>query len=134
MRLETQKRIAENLRTIRLTHGLTQVDISKYIGTSRTLYTHYELGNRAQDAETLYNLSAFYGVDMSIFFEYDHSKLLNILANDLKVDEDNKDLLRLYNRMSPYSKGKLMERATVLIEQEDERREKQSALRAAPFR
>ncbi|MBR5128622.1 MAG: helix-turn-helix transcriptional regulator [Firmicutes bacterium] len=134
MRLETQKRIADNLRTIRLTHSLSQMDIAKFLGTSRTLYTHYEIGNRAQDAETLYNLSAFYGIEMSVFFEADHSRLLNILANDLKIEGESKDLLDMYNQLSPYSKGKLFERALTLLEEEQEKREKQGALRAAAFR
>jgi len=134
MRLEIQRRIGENLKTVRVTNNLTQYDIAKYIGTSRTLYTHYELGNRAQDAETLYNLSALYGIEMSVFFEPDHSRLLNILANNIKLEEDNRELLELYSQLSPYSKGKLMERAITLAEQEQEKRERQNALRAAPFR
>ncbi len=134
MRMETQKRIADNLKTIRLTHSLSQFDLAKYLGTSRALYTHYELGNRAQDAEALYNLSAYYGIEMSVFFEADHSRLLSILANELKVDEEGKALLDMFNQLSPYSKGKLFERGLMLLETEKEKKEKQGALRAAPFR
>ena len=71
---------------------------------------------------------------MSVFFEPDHSRLLNILANNIKLEEDNRELLELYSQLSPYSKGKLMERAITLAEQEQEKRERQNALRAAPFR
>lgn len=69
MKLDTQMRIAANLRTLRTSKRLSQAEIASFIGTSRSLYTHYELGNRAQDAEALYIISTHLGIDMTAFFK-----------------------------------------------------------------
>ena len=57
---------------------------------------------------------------MSAFFEPDHETFVNILASSAALSKDEKRLLGLYNRMSPYHKGSLMERAIVLVELEDD--------------
>ena len=65
MRLDTQMIIAGNLRTLRLTKRLSQGDMADYIGSSRGLYAHYELGNRTPDAEALYTIANRLGIDMA---------------------------------------------------------------------
>ena len=134
MKIEIQKRIGENLRLVRTARNLSQEEIANFLGMTRSMYTHYELGNRAQDAETLFTLSAFYSLEMSAFFEPDRNRLINIIVNSVDLDAETRELVNLYNQLPPYSQGKLLERAYVLAEQEEIKREKMHAMQAAPFK
>ena len=89
MKLETQDTIAANLRTLRITTRLSQAEIAANVGTSRPLYTHYELGDRTQDAEVLYNLAKFMNLEMEMLFEKDPQKFFAYIANR----SDDEDLM-----------------------------------------
>lgn len=119
MKLETQDTIAANLRTLRITTRLSQAEIAANVGTSRPLYTHYELGDRTQDAEVLYNLAKFMNLEMEMLFEKDPQKFFAYIANR-SDDEDLNELIRIYKQLSPYSKGMLMEKACTLLEKDSE--------------
>lgn len=104
MKLDTQMRIAANLRTLRTSKRLSQAEIASFIGTSRSLYTHYELGNRAQDAEALYIISTHLGIDMTAFFENDPQRFLGYIANHTYQDDELTELNNIYRRLSPFPK------------------------------
>ncbi len=120
MKLETQMNVASNLRTLRKSKGLSQGEIAKLIGGSRSLYTHYELGNRTQDAEALYIISRELNVNMPTLFEDDPQKFLNHLANDATQDAGLEKLISLYKQLSSFSAGMLIERAFWLLSKERE--------------
>ena len=121
MRLDTQMIIAGNLRTLRLTKRLSQGDMADYIGSSRGLYAHYELGNRTPDAEALYTIANRLGIDMATLFERDPDKFFSYLANNCNLDEETRELVSIYKELSPFSRGMLMERAAWLLEKEQEK-------------
>jgi len=50
------------LLNLRKNKGVTQKDISDYLGISRQAYANYEAGNRAPDFQTLKKLSAYFSV------------------------------------------------------------------------
>lgn len=128
MKLDTQMRVAANLRTLRTSKRLTQAEIASYIGTSRSLYTHYELGSRAQDAEALYIISNHLNIDMTAFFEKDPQRFLGYIANQAYQDDDLNELIRIYKHLSPFSKGMLIEKAVNLMEKEKEKEKKHKPL------
>ena len=102
--------------------------MAESIGTCRSIYTHYELGTRTPDPEALYILANKLGVNMSTLFETDEERFLSIIASARALRKDEEKLLYLYNRMSPFHKGNLMERALVLTEIEDEEIEKKKSI------
>ena len=53
MNLDTQKRIAANLKILRTCKNMSQTQMADLAGISRSLYTHYELARRTPDAEVL---------------------------------------------------------------------------------
>lgn len=120
MKLETQMNVASNLRTLRKSKGLSQGEIAKLIGGSRSLYTHYELGNRTQDAEALYIISREFNINMAALFENDPRKFLSHLANDTTQDTGLEKLIPLYKQLSSFSAGMLIERALWLLSKERE--------------
>lgn len=133
MKEQTQKIIGQNLRLLRNSHGLTQDDMAEIIGNSRSLYTHYELGSRAQDTESLYNIASYFGIDMSSLFEPEIHDFLNIISNGINTSEQFSEIAHVYNQLSPYSRGRLAERALSLLDEETRRREKQKSILSAPF-
>ena len=120
MKLETQMNVASNLRTLRKSKGLSQGEIAKLIDGSRSLYTHYELGNRTQDAEALYIISREFNINMAVLFENDPRKFLSHLANDTTQDTGLEKLIPLYKQLSSFSAGMLVERALWLLSKERE--------------
>ncbi len=134
MRKQTQKIIGENLRLLRTSHGLSQFELAELIGCSRALYTHYELGNRAQDTETLFNICTYFGIDICSLFEPEPHHFLNILANGINTGQQFREISHLYNKLSPYGRGRLAERALALYDEENDDREKKQARLAKPFK
>ena len=128
LKLDMQMRIAANLRTLRTSKRLSQEEIASFIGISRSLYTHYELGHRPQDAEALYIISTRLGIDMTAFFENDPQKFLSYLASNAYQDEEMTELINIYRRLSPFSKGMLIEKAFSLLEKEKDKDKNKSHL------
>ncbi len=128
MNLDTQKRIAANLKVLRTCKDMSQAQIADMIGISRSLYTHYELGRRTPDAEVLYNISKRFGIDMAMLFEADPQEFVNQMSNNQFCDDDLMELTSFYRKLSPFAKGMLMERAMYLLDWDRFREENQRAL------
>lgn len=56
------KNIAENLKTLRLKHNLTQSEIAFFLSIERSSYTNYELGKTEPKLESIVILSKLYNV------------------------------------------------------------------------
>ena len=116
MNLDTQKRIAANLKVLRTCKDMSQSQIADMVGISRSLYAHYELGRRTPDAEVLYNISKRFGIDMAALFEADPQALVNQMGSSQFCDDDLMELVSFYKKLSPFAKGMLMERAMYLLD------------------
>ena len=53
------------LKKIRLNHNLTQAELAKHLGISRSSVGMYESGEREPDFETLEAIADFFNVDMN---------------------------------------------------------------------
>lgn len=124
MEKETRKRVALNLRMLRVNKGLTQHELAEKVGIGREIYAQYEKANRNPDAEFLFNLSKLAGVKMEIFFEVDPDKFMSEAIYNEICEDGDRELLEIYRRLTPFSRGKLLERAASL-EEEDAENEKQ---------
>ena len=116
MRLSTQKNIGSNLRILRVHKDLSQVTMAEIAGITRSLYVQYELGNRTPDAESLYEVSVYFGIDMALLFESDPDKFIAEAAISAICKDGLNDLVINYNQLSPFSKGRLLERSEELLE------------------
>ncbi|WP_276917457.1 helix-turn-helix domain-containing protein [Aneurinibacillus aneurinilyticus] len=70
--------LGNRLSNLRKLNNLTQSEVAKKIGVSRSAYANYESGNREPDYETLQKISSFYEVSVDYLLG--------------KVDERNKQL------------------------------------------
>lgn len=114
MKIETQERIAKNLKTIRISNCLNQSQMAEFAGVSRSVYISYENGKRSPDAEVLFNISARFGLNMNVFFEHDYYKVLSYIENGELYDDGLVKLIKNYKDLSSFSKGMLIERSECL--------------------
>ena len=56
--------MGDRLRELRLRKNMSQEEISKQIGITRSAYSHYEINNRQPVYETLIKLSTFFDVSL----------------------------------------------------------------------
>ena len=119
MRIETQKTIARNLRTLRAYKAISQVRMAVDLGLSKDLYASYETGKSAPDAEFLYNVSHIYGIRMSSLFEENPDNFLMAISECEYFDQDALQLMSYYLKLSAFSRGMLMEYCIQLIERDN---------------
>mgnify|MGYP002558497203 FL=1 len=116
MKLETQKHIARNLRTLRTSHCISQTEMASLAGVTRASYASYELGNRLPDAEVLFEISNRFGIGMNALFEPDTYNFLSQLERSEFYDDRLAELVSKYKSLSAFAKGMLFERVTWLTE------------------
>lgn len=56
--------VNDNLKTIREKKHISQQEVANYLGITRQAYSHYEVGRRKPDYETLLKLAEFFGVSV----------------------------------------------------------------------
>ncbi|MBB6669074.1 helix-turn-helix domain-containing protein [Cohnella nanjingensis] len=56
--------MGERLRELRLERGISQEEVARHIGITRSAYSHYEINNRQPVYETLIKLSDFFDVSL----------------------------------------------------------------------
>ncbi|MBQ9961037.1 MAG: helix-turn-helix transcriptional regulator [Firmicutes bacterium] len=116
MNLETQLRIADNLKALRITRDLNQAEMADAAGVGRSLYIRYELAKSVPDAEFLFNVANRFGFDMGILFEADRQVFLSHLAASQFCDDELQELMSMFRKLSPVSRGMLLERAIHLLD------------------
>lgn len=116
MNLDTQKRIAANLKILRTCKNMSQTQMTDLAGISRSLYTHYELARRTPDAEVLFKITSRFGINMGTLFEADPQVFLNQVSNSQFCDDDLMEIMTFYRKLSPFAKGMLLERALYLLD------------------
>lgn len=122
MNLETQLRVARNLKTLRKTARVSQYALSASLSIGRSTYCQYEQGERLPDVNTLHSLAQFYRVKMDTIVNSDVQEVLSdyFLHQDYTCEETK--MLSVFKSLSDFSKGRLIERAEELADIDAERR------------
>lgn len=129
MKIETQQRIARNLKIIRVSNSLNQSQMADFAGVSRAVYMSYENGKRTPDAEVLFNIAARFGLNMSVFFENDYYRLLSHIENGELYDDGLVKLINNYkDAFCLFQKGMLIERSECLKDWDKIRENKRKML------
>lgn len=120
MDINTQLQFAQNIKSLRLHKSLSQLEMAKQFNLSRTSYAQYESGSGVPDMATLIEMANFFGIKLDTLLNADNKSLMNnvLLYNSMAQIEH--ELLRTFSSLSDYSKGKLLERAYILREEENE--------------
>ena len=127
MKMELQQRVAHNLVILRQNTKLSQSALSAKISICRSTYCQYEQVERLPDVNTLYTLCKFYHVNMDTILNCDVQTVLQEYFLYQEYTREETKLLALYNSLSDFSKGRLVERAEELARLDQLKR--QDALR-----
>lgn len=115
---ELQYNLAQNLKILRQNKKLSQSAMSEKIAVCRSSYCQYELGERAPDLSTLCAISSFYQVKIDTLIFGDVQKVISDYFLYDSYSRDELRLISLFANLSDFSKGRLLERAEQLREQE----------------
>lgn len=120
MDINTQLQFAQNIKSLRLHKSLSQLEMAKQFNLSRTSYAQYESGSRVPDMATLIEMANFFGIKLDTLLNADNKSLMNNVLLYNSMTQIEHELLRTFSSLSDYSKGKLLERAYILREEENE--------------
>lgn len=80
--------VNENLKAVREKKRVSQQDVADYLGITRQAYSHYEVGRRKPDYETLLKLAEFYGISVLDLLEAEKAPTVegerNVSDEDIK--------------------------------------------------
>lgn len=78
--------IGKNIKLVRENSGYTQKQVAEFLGLNSSSYANYESGERTVPLSVLEGVAKLFGVDMSLFFEADQSKIQSSLLSAFKAD------------------------------------------------
>lgn len=85
---------AANLKALRIAANMTQDELSKKLGISRSAIGMYESGERQPDFETLEAIADTFNVDMNTLHGRTESPTIQ---NDVPLDKETTHLVNLYH-------------------------------------
>ena len=103
-----------NMKALRIFSGSSQEQTSASLHLSRSTYASYESGLRTPDLDTLQKLSALYHVSLSDLVYASMEELIHYQKNESLL----RDVLPLYESLSPFDKSRIMEQIDILKREE----------------
>lgn len=101
--------IGRNIKFVRENSGYTQKQVAEFLGLNRSAYANYESGERIAPLSVLDGVAKLFGLDISLLFEADQSKIQSSLLcafradglsmDDMKQVADFKDVAMSYLKM-----------------------------------
>lgn len=88
--------MGERLKELRLRRNISQEEVARNIGITRSAYSHYEINNRQPVYETLIKLAAYFGVSL----DYIVGGVTTPDKPDQADSQDAAQLLRLLRTMN----------------------------------
>ncbi len=119
MRNDAQLQFAQNIRSLRLHNSMSQLDMARIFNLSRASYALYESGSRFPDMITLIEMADFFGVKTDTLLNADDKTLISNVLFYSSMTQIEHELLKTFALLSDYAKGKLLEKAYMLHEEED---------------
>lgn len=111
--------LQNNLQLIRVEKRKSQTQVAHALNIARSTYAMYEMGKRLPDISLLYSLSKYFDVPMEYLYCTDTRRCVEELKLYLKMSSDEKRLLNMYRFLSDYARGRLIERAELLMDEQE---------------
>ncbi|ALS27853.1 Xre family transcriptional regulator [Paenibacillus sp. 32O-W] len=105
--------MGERLKELRLKRNLSQEEVARQIGITRSAYSHYEINNRQPVYETLIKLSDFFGVSVDYMIGGVHSR------GAPQVTPEAIEIIRLLDDMDQEKRQKSLDKIRDAIRQAD---------------
>lgn len=90
--------LGENIKKLRISHGLTQAQLGEKIGVAESTVSLYEAGKREPDIETIKQIANFFGVstDDLLGLETKPTKKVHLSPDQATDDPELKEKLVKY--------------------------------------
>lgn len=95
-----------NLKTLRTKFNLSQQQLADIIGVSQQSINKYENHNTEPDIETLKTLADYFNTSIDYLVGYSAKE---------KISDNNSELLRIFNSMTPQQQELYIEQGKVFI-------------------
>lgn len=110
---------ANRLRELRSSRKITQDELAKVIGVRRPAISGYETKNQQPDFERLFKICDFFGVSVDYMLGRTDLPTCSNTKSIFHFSADAKSLAAIYDRLSPINQAILMERASTLMDVEE---------------
>lgn len=108
------KQFAENLLALREYKKLTKTQAAAELGIHRETYAAYESGARVPSFAATASIAAFFQVDLSDMLQKESKEIIAEKEYYDALESEERAFLHSYRRLSPFSKGRLIEFAISL--------------------
>ncbi|WP_027092437.1 helix-turn-helix domain-containing protein [Cohnella thermotolerans] len=88
--------MGERLRELRLQRSLSQEEVARHIGITRSAYSHYEINNRQPVYGTLIKLASFFDVSLDYIIGGNSSRQ----PQEMAETSDSREILKLIKDMN----------------------------------
>lgn len=99
--------IHENLEMLRTKNKESQQDIANLLNTTQQQYWKYEKGKQELPIRHLITLAKHYNVSTD--------ELLGLKEIRVTITQEEKELLKQYNKLNDKNKGRILERISIMI-------------------
>ncbi|GGF89384.1 helix-turn-helix domain-containing protein [Paenibacillus abyssi] len=103
--------MGDRLRELRLKKSISQEEVARQIGITRSAYSHYEINNRQPVYETLIKLAALFDVTLDYIIGGESSKQENTIM------PDTIEIIRLLNNMDHDKRKRSIDQMMKVIQQ-----------------
>ncbi|MDB4867925.1 MAG: family transcriptional regulator [Cohnella sp.] len=94
--------MGERLRELRLLRNISQEEVARHIGITRSAYSHYEINNRQPVYETLIKLAAYFDVSLDYIIGGTTSKH----KTETSDVQDTREIMHLLQHMNQEQRKK----------------------------
>ena len=105
--------MGDRLRELRLRKGLSQEEVARQIGVTRSAYSHYEINNRQPVYETLKKLAVLFNVSLDYIIGGEPVK------PETQVTPEAIEIIRILNSMDQDKRKQSIDRMMAVIRQAD---------------
>lgn len=106
--------MGERLRELRLRRKISQEEVARHIGITRSAYSHYEINNRQPVYETLIKVAAYFDVSL----DYIIGGTTPVSAPEQSAPQQTKEILSLLQHMNEEQRAKSLHLLSDLIREE----------------
>jgi transcriptional regulator with XRE-family HTH domain len=105
--------MGDRLRELRLRKSLSQEEVARQIGVTRSAYSHYEINNRQPVYETLKKLAVLFNVSLDYIIGGEPAK------PETQVTPEAIEIIRILNSMDQEKRKQSIDRMMAVIRQAD---------------
>ncbi|MBM7563458.1 helix-turn-helix domain-containing protein [Paenibacillus sacheonensis] len=105
--------MGDRLRELRLRKNISQEEVARQIGITRSAYSHYEINNRQPVYETLKKLAVLFNVSLDYIIGGEPAR------SDTSVTPEAIEIIRILNGMDQERRKQSIDRMMAVLKQAD---------------